>query len=88
MRILEMARDDLASCARTLPPPGQALAENLVLAADDLLSAKRPGSFSNEASERALDQGQTLWQMRQKTCATNIGSDEEALRLIMGKLGG
>lgn len=74
LRILEMARAELAQCA----------AQNaLVASAASALAANAPAHVTNEDAEKVLALAQQAWRARNDNCA---GGEDEALNLLMKKL--
>ncbi len=85
LHILDLARAAAEQCVK-----GQLGAsidtEKLLVAADDKISMKPPVHATNEMAEEVLGLAQKLWQARLKSCGP-VSANEEALRLLMTKLG-
>lgn len=84
LKVLDLARNDLEQCVAK-SPEGRSQSEQLLVAADDVLSNEPQGAVPNEVSDSVLALAQQIWQARLKICGPAISS-EEALRLIMEKV--
>jgi tetratricopeptide (TPR) repeat protein len=80
VRVLQLARDSLAACAR-----GGNAAE-LLSSTDKMLAQKKARNVNNELAEERLSMAERLWAARIQACGPSTLAEEEPLRLIMGKL--
>jgi hypothetical protein len=76
VRVLDMARSGLGTCAPASP---------LIPSAVAILSSRAPAHATNEASESVLTLAETLWRARNDACRARAG-DEDVLNLLMKKL--
>ena len=78
VRILELARDALASC------PANPQSQDLLNAAEKELAGKVRGSVTNEMAEERLSLAEVLWHQHKTSCAST--STDDALARLMQKL--
>lgn len=83
--ILDLTRDTLGQCAAKSPAAAGDM-DKLLAEADDALAGKTPNRITNEMAEKVLTLAGEMWLARVKTCG-GIPASEDALRMIMGKLG-
>lgn len=87
MHILQLAYDNLNACLARHSGGQPAHAAQTLSTAHDALGAKPPSHASNELSESLLGIVEKTWQTRVAVCGANVSPEEEALRLIIEKLG-
>ncbi len=75
VRILDMARTELAACAPE---------NSLIAAADATISSKAPEHATNEAAEKVLTLAETVWRTRNDACGAP--GEADVLNLLMKKL--
>jgi thioredoxin-like negative regulator of GroEL len=85
VRILQLADTDLNGCIAKHPPPVSDETAQLLSTGQTTLAAQ-PTTATNELSEGVLSLAEKTWQARLQACGPSTSSDEEPLRLIMGKL--
>jgi thioredoxin-like negative regulator of GroEL len=73
--VLQLVRDAAVRCSPELAKD-----------ADEIPAKKARGEAVNELAEERLSLAEHLWQARQQNCGPGTSADEEAIRLIMGKL--
>jgi tetratricopeptide (TPR) repeat protein len=86
LRILGWAQQDLERCIQTRPMGASNEHQSLLEQAEDVMNRQTPKQATNELSEGTLALAQRIWQARLSACGAATAADEEALRLIMGKL--
>ena len=83
IHILQLAYDNLNACLAQHP----GAATQSLSKARDALAAKPPTHASNELSEEVLGIAEKTWQARAASCGASVSPEDEALRLIIEKLG-
>jgi tetratricopeptide (TPR) repeat protein len=85
VRILALAKGDLAGLLAQRPGSGTAETARLLKVAGDLSSAK-PQALTNELAEQNLDLAEQIWKVRVGLFGASSGPGEEVLRLMMERL--
>ncbi len=87
IHILQLAYDNLNACLAQHSGAQPADAAQALSTARDALAARPPSHASNELSEEALGIAEKTWQARVAVCGPSVSPGDEALRLIIEKLG-
>lgn len=85
LRILALARADIAQCITQHPSANTAQNTQLLAAADAAIAKEAPAHAVNEIAESVLNLAAEIWQARLKTCRA-VSNNEESLELLMQKL--
>jgi tetratricopeptide (TPR) repeat protein len=86
LRILALAKGDLAGLLTQRPGAATAETARLMKAAADIATGGAPRTVTNELAERNLDFAEQIWKLRVSIFGPSTGTAEEALRLTMERL--
>ena len=87
LRILDLASTGLKRCLANHHAADSEETQQLLESANQVLTSKPGKNITNETAENALGVAEKAWQVRIKICGTATSADEEALRLIVERLG-